>query len=434
MTAIVRSSGQQQLSAPQHSVLGDRPARIPVGGKIRVGIKVLTSGARSLAGAQDLYDEMVAGGRTWDEIEKAILDAHPGYKKSPLAPKNVPYFTVRGADFAVPELADRILTLYAEDRGEGDRLYRFPLILLSDDWMANLPHGFACHVKSERLYWSEYDTSGNRYCMQWAPVHVDARARRAARPFGGREKMVRSDNGGECKPNSCEEYQSRRCNLSGQLLCLIPGVPGSAAISVSTTSFYALAQMRTTMEMVALIRGGRISGLLDGKPLFYLTKRQDEVSMLDPETGKARRVKQWIVHLESTIDVSQMLDSDGDEAAGARAAHALTVAQPDRPADPDPVEPEPAYEEAETAEDEPGAPPEPQPQNDEEVRELRKTTLALCNEYAIDPGVFKRYAAEKWGAGWATDSSCLHRAVAELKDARDRLDDYLTRSGLDVPF
>ncbi len=50
------------------TLLGQGPARIPTGGKIRAGIKVLTRKAAEQPQAQSLYDEGVEAGQSFDQI------------------------------------------------------------------------------------------------------------------------------------------------------------------------------------------------------------------------------------------------------------------------------------------------------------------------------------------------------------------------------
>ena len=142
-------------------------------------------------------------------------------------PKNVPYFTVRRADFAMPEVADLILEKFGEDRGDGVvRLYRFPVVFPADAWQAIMPHALMCYGASQLKYWSEYSPDGReRYCMTFDPVPVDGNGKRTVRIFGGRKHVVRAENGGRCDPETCAEYQAKQCNLTGRFIFLIPGIP-----------------------------------------------------------------------------------------------------------------------------------------------------------------------------------------------------------------
>lgn len=102
----------------QPTIIGAAPRRFPIGGKIRPGIKVLTQTAERNGQARQLYDAGLDAGRSFDEIETEITRAVPELRH-PLVPKNVPYFTVRRADFAMPEIAGLILEKFGEDRGDG---------------------------------------------------------------------------------------------------------------------------------------------------------------------------------------------------------------------------------------------------------------------------------------------------------------------------
>lgn len=445
VNAIVKHTGQTGLIINEGpTVLGERQVRIPVGGKIRPGIKVLTAAGKGLKGAQATYDRGVAQGWTWDQIEKAIKDANPSVQRSPLTPKNVPYFTVRRADFSMPEVADKIMQRYAEDRGDGLHLYRFPVILITDAWMTNLPHGFKCHTRSELVYWSEYGPDGTRYCKTRAEVKMDPKAKRATRPFGGRPVVLRVENDGRCDPDRCPQYQSRQCNLSGSLLFYVPGIPGSSAVELPTTSFYSLQQMRQQQEMVAFLRGGRLSGTIDGRPVFWLTKRQDEVSMIDPETGKAKRVKQYMTYLEADLPMDRLFaaqEAPHALEAGSRAAQALSHHEPEFDHDPESEPESEITDDTETgameAEPVQGAEtdePESSPEEVARIREARKNVLTLVEDCGISTDVFARYAREKWGDEWSTTLATLDEAAEELRAATKRLGSYLEETGMDVPF
>ena len=89
------------------TLLGRATPRIPVAGRIRAGIKVLTRRAAENDRVRAIYERGVAQGKSFDAIEREIADAAPELK-NPLTPKNVPYFTVRGEDFPNPEIARQI--------------------------------------------------------------------------------------------------------------------------------------------------------------------------------------------------------------------------------------------------------------------------------------------------------------------------------------
>ncbi|PTT42145.1 hypothetical protein DBR23_04280, partial [Acidovorax sp. HMWF018] len=267
-----------------HTLLGQAPARIPTGGKIRPGIMVLTRKAAEHPEAKAIYRQGVDEGRSFEEIERRLAQAIPQLK-SPLVPRNVPWFTVRASDFANPETAREILDAYGEDRGQGHRLYRFPVVFPADHWQTVMPHELAAWGTHEKRFWSQYSPDGLvRHCMRHAPVPVDDTGRRAIRIFGGRKTVLREENGGLCDPESCPEYQARQCNLTGRFLFFIPGIRSISALELPTTSFYAMSAAIQRFQAMAMMRGGRISGFLGrDRATFFLTKVLRDVPHIDEQ-------------------------------------------------------------------------------------------------------------------------------------------------------
>lgn len=340
-TMTIRDTSMHALAQAKPTVLGEAQARIPIGGRIRSGIKVLIGKYRDLktvdnkTSAQEIYDRGVKAGAEFDLIDKTIISKC--FKDKPpyttLTPRNVPYFTVRPGDFTSPGAAALLMEKYATDGEQGRQLYRFPVIFPMDNWQAVMPHDFACYTAGERRFWSEYGPDGQRFCMTHAELPIETvmikgkQVKQPHRPAGGRQTIRRPDNEGLCNPDLCPQYQARECGLTGRLIFYVPGLPGTSAIELPTRSFYSLSQIRQTLEMVAFITGGKISGTFNGEPVFWLTKRQQEVSMIDPATGKAKRVNQFLIALESTIDMTRMFQAaEGPAllAAGAQAAAVLS--------------------------------------------------------------------------------------------------------------
>src|SRR5437867_4480542 len=330
-TALVTINGAQP---PLPTLLGQAPTRIPTGGKIRAGIKVLTKKAAEHPKAKEIYERGVAANHSFDAIERAISDAVPELK-IPLIPKNVPWFTVRPDDFSNLEIATQILTTYGEDRGDGTkRLYRFPVVFPADKWQTVMPHELVAWGANEKKFWSEYSRDGRvRYCKCYARVTKDDTGKRAIRVFGGRKTTPRQENGGLCDPERCNEYQNRQCNLSGRFIFFIPGIKLIGAFELHTNSFYAMNAAIQKFETIAFMRGGRISGFLDGKRTsFFITKTLEEVPHID-EMGRAVRVAHWIIDLEAPIDVTALLRADErDETAIVNGDHAARVLEAAWPA------------------------------------------------------------------------------------------------------
>lgn len=416
---------------PPATVLGQGKARIPTGGKIRAGIQVLTTKAAALPQARELYEQGVAAGQSFDQIERAIVAALPTLKH-PLVPRNVPWFTVRGQDFPNPALAQQILDTYGEDRGEGRRLYRFPVVFPSDQWQTVMPHELAAWGTHEKHYWSEYVADGRtRMCMCHAPVPMQPSGKRALRLFGGRKTVPRAENGGRCDPENCAEYQARQCNLSGRFLFFIPGIRSISAFELHTNSFYAMNAAIQKFETIAFMRGGRISGFLDRERTpFWFSKRLMEVAHID-EQGQAVRVPQWIIELEAPVDVTALLREGEDEAllAQADAATQVLAGQPAAVLPATEAEGEPVA---------PGAtvPTQSAPAATDAEPPSAEAVLALVRDYGIATERFENYARRRWGLGWKLNPRGRRRVWDELERYRndpqgyaDKIDTELRQAG-----
>jgi len=395
------------------TLLGQGSARIPVGGKIRAGIKVLTKKAAEQPKAKAIYDQGVAAGQSFEQIERTIAEVLPALK-TPLIPRNVPWFTVRGPDFPNPEIAAQILAAYSEDRGEGRHLYRFPVVFPSDYWQTVMPHELAAWGVHDKHYWSQYSADAQvRHCMCHAPVPVDDTGRRTIRLFGGRKTMVREDNGGLCEPEACREYQARQCNLTGRFLFFIPGIRSISAFELHTNSFYAMNAAIQKFETVGFLRGGRISGFLDRQRTpFYLTKKLMEVAHID-EQGRAVRVPHWIIDLEAPVDVTALLrDNDDTETILAQAQLATQVLQGNR-AEADVEFPAPANEVHLPASPGGGGLTEEAPQR--EGHPSFEQLMRRVEAYGIVPERYRAYADRRWGGGWKLNPNGRLQAWNELE-------------------
>jgi len=409
--AVVKVNGSHAVLP---TVLGQGPVRIPTGGKIRAGIKVLTDKAAAHADALAIYARGMAAGDSFTQIEKALAVALPQLK-TPLVPKNVSWFTVRGQDFSNPEIARQILESHGEDRGDGvKRLYRFPVVFPSDFWQVVMPHELAAWSTSQKHYWSEYSDDGRvRYCKQHAGVPFDDTGKRVIRLFGGRKTMLREQNGGLCEPESCKEYQRHQCNLTGRFLFFIPGIRSTSAFELHTNSFYAMNTAIQKFETISFLRGGRISGFLDSQRTpFYLTKKLMEVARID-EQGRAVRVSQWIIDLEAPIDVTTLIrhNEDGGVAIvqAQRAVHVL--------------EGERGPEDSVTATD-PVGPVTTATDGQPDGKPRRKAVVSKgptfeqlaqrVQSYGIELSQYEAYADQRWGRGWRFNAFGRQRAYEEL--------------------
>lgn len=456
LNAVVKVEGGH---AALPTLLGQSPARIPTGGKIRAGIKVLTKRAEESAEARTIYEQGLAAGNSFVQIEKALAEALPNLK-TPLVPRNVPWFTVRGQDFPNPETARQILDMYGEVRDDGaKRLYRFPVVFPSDFWQTVMPHELAAWGAAEKQYWSEYSSDGRvRYCKHHASAALDESGKRVIRQFGGRKTVMRERNGGLCDPESCPEYQCRQCNLSGRFLFFIPGIRSISAFELPTNSFYAMNMAIQKFETVSFLRGGRISGFLDRRDTpFVFSKRLMDVAHVDGE-GRAVRQRQWIIDLAAEVDITGLLRGDGDEGAAivqARRA-AQVLERRSEPSDAHESIPKTSttgvtrsadrsHVQTEAVGGNPaGTPPEGDhlPQLRQAGRIDRKGSASKgptfdqvvqrAMFYGITGAQYQAYADQRWGRGWRYNILGRQHAYDELERYRNDPQGYLDKMDCEI--
>ncbi|GLC94746.1 hypothetical protein Tamer19_41540 [Cupriavidus sp. TA19] len=314
-----RAIGYTDFNQPR-SLIEERPARPPIIGKIRPGIKVLTKRAKENDQAVKIHDAGLARGDSFEDIGDEI--ERKTKLRNALVPKNTAWFTCRSSDFTNPATADEILQKYGEDRGDGLKLWRFPVIFAFDDWLANMPNQLKVWGTRGLQYFSEYGTDGKRYCKMYTSPEVDQRGQRAKRLFGGRTIILRQDDAipdGVCDPHQCPQYQERKCNLSANFLFAVPEIKGLGLIELPTNSIYVLQKAYAAMQTVALARGGRLAGLQ-----FWLSKKAVEITRIGDD-GLPMRQEQMLTMLDAEIDMGALLDG-ADQVAPALDAASQAVA------------------------------------------------------------------------------------------------------------
>ena len=314
MHARVRQTGTL------HAAAAVQQQRLPVVGKIRPGIKVPTAKARAIPGVMEAYTAGLKAGATYDDITLAMkkISGCPAY---PLTPKNSPYFRVHPSDFA-PGQAEKIMELYATKR-PGDsqpHLYSFPVVFPSDDIDIVFREQFEAWKASEIMHWSE-----NGKCMQRQQLKPDQNRRK--RQWGGRPTEVV----GPCDPNNCDFFGNGDCKHMGSLYFWIPGVTGVGVIELEFSSIYASMGIMEVLEMVQ-VGMGRIKGTLGGKPIFTISKTQQDVSVMDWQAGKAKRQGQQIIRLEASgLDMTRVLaDQESRQLESSKPAARLVAPEPEQ--------------------------------------------------------------------------------------------------------
>lgn len=379
----------------ERSILGDVKLRVAVGGRIRAGVKVLKRSAAEKPQVRKIYEEGLALGLGFDEIEARI--EKEAKEKGALIPCNVPWFTVRRADFQVPTMADEILALYGESRSDhpGEkRLYAFPVVLATDDWLDVLPHTFMCRDARALKYWAAYGDDGVRRCHTHAPVQFDPKSRR--KQFPKRSVTLRKENAGVCDPEHCDEFALGTCKLSGFVRFYVHGVKGMALVEIPTQSFYSLSWARAKLEELLRVRG-RISGLHDGRPIFWITKHRQEISRYSLEQQRYVREKQWLITFEVREHGVEAILPSADAPARPMLA-------------PQPPPPSPMATSAEVSD---ASSPAESPTT--RLKALRKELFELVQQRGVDPQLFADRNLAIHGEGWGRSERALLALLDEAK-------------------
>lgn len=285
-------SGDAEYIAKMSTLLGPKYL-LPKAGVIRPGIMILKAGCT----LQDekVYKDMTAKCTPWDDINKALgLDAK---QKSKLTPANVDYFTVNSGDCLNPENAAIIKKLYADKDG---KIRRIPVWFPVNEWWKIIPHSLRCWGQSTIKFMSDIKITGNvveNICR--FPLNAEP----GKRIFGGRPWGTRP-----CSPDECKEYQAGECKFGGMVQFYIPAAKGVGIWIIPTTSWYSLIAIKSVLQDVSRITGGRLARLFDGdgKPVFQLTKTEEIVSAIDTKTGKPTQRKQYLIYLDMTVDMTEL--------------------------------------------------------------------------------------------------------------------------------
>jgi len=299
------------------TLLGPR-FMLPKAGVIRPGIMALKSGCSE----RDVrvYEKMVREGRDWDEIEKELKADNDG--KSKLIPRNVDYFAVHPKDCKRKDDVERILELYGDPDG---KLRSFPVVFPTNEWWNVIPHSLRAFGENGLKYKSDFRKNGGGATFRVCTYPVNAAP--GKRQFGGRKWAERP-----CEPDECPEYQSGSCSFGGVIQFYIPGIKGIGAWVLPTGSWYSLLNVKSTIEVVSRITGGKIAGTFGGRPIFRIKKVKETVTRIDVKTGKPVKTLQWLINLEADVDMAELsarFEKDEVLSRGARAANVLAGRPPE---------------------------------------------------------------------------------------------------------
>ena len=291
----------------------------PDGGRIRPGFRVLTRAASENPEVMAIYE---AGRRKqWStaKIEAAIKKSVPDFTRTAFMPVNTPYFRVERDDFPDPRTANRIIRLYGEEdhdrtMEEGSnkvmwRLYRFPVMFYAEREQVLHHHSLRCWAGGGLKYWADLGQDGIMRCMQYAAPKQKADGKGVVRVYHGRAAVPRDWNAGVCDPEKCPEFQSKSCSESWTVQFYIPGIKGIRPIKMDTHGFYGMDDAAKVLDQVCQTPRQTITGLQDGEPIFWFSKTQRKVSMIDPETGCSKRVMQWVITLDAELDVCAVYEA-----------------------------------------------------------------------------------------------------------------------------
>ncbi len=272
--------------------------KLPKAGVIRPGIKVLKKGCSD--SDSSVYNRMTDEGSSWDEIDKRIGKDRKG--KSKLIPKNADYFTVRPSDCKNPDDVRLLYDLYADSDG---KIRTIPVWFASNEWYNIIPHNLRCFgARSGLRFYScfrEIKTptgkviGSERICK--FPLSLEERKR----SYGKRKWGERP-----CDPENCPEYQQGECNFGGVINCYIPGIKGIGVWCIPTTSWHSMVNIKSTLETVSGITGGKISGLVNNRAFFQLRKVREMIHKTNAETGTVQKVEQFLIHLDVDIDMTEL--------------------------------------------------------------------------------------------------------------------------------
>lgn len=247
-------------------------------GVIRAGTKIPYQDGEHVLNSEEraLFEQ-----RTHERVPPREIEKELG---KPLWAKNVPFFSVYRSECNDPEHADLIQRLYANSRGE---IQRLRIAFVSDNWWDIIPHRLMA-LRRKGTY-----SSSNSIGGKVIPTRdVDGEP-------GNREKEGQRFNPQRTTfpgvPEQCVIFNAEKCRVFAVLRFLILGVPGTDLWTLPTRSWYSL---RGILEKVGMFKTAlaRTGQSIIGIP-FDLFKSEAEMTPWDNKRGRIR-IKQWIIRID----------------------------------------------------------------------------------------------------------------------------------------
>ncbi|TES70152.1 hypothetical protein E2P84_31180 [Burkholderia cepacia] len=412
---------------PTKSILSERTTTNFAGprasGKIRCGTKVLTAAAKQNETAVKIYKDGLAQQRRASAIEKEITAATG--LKNPMYPVNTQAFHLSIDDFVMPILPKVILDLYGETVNGARELRMFPVFFHSNELFDFFPHRFESNSGKDR-YRSAFNDKGDRVCEvlpDLDPKKVAEQRRAGVKRLPPRDWTVRS----LCDPRTCQQFQAGQCQFRGTLKFYIPGVVGLGVVAMETSSEYAAENIWSTLDQIRNTLGHipNFNPKDPDKPVFYITKVQEERAYFDGE-GKRKVGLQWVPRLVPAIDIASMLHQGRNLAQQIAPVAWLSQAPINHGA------PEAATGRSAEVIDDDGA-----TVSTDRISQLQSTLEEIFRTGGCSRELALRYLDHKYGFGWDKSVDLLGKAVegiTALTRYKENADVYLESRLLTVDY
>ena len=331
-----------------------------------------------------LFSQLEAEGLSYDEVDRK-LGGKPKTRESKLTTVNTDHFVIREMDFKRPADAEFILKNYADADG---KVRRVPVFFTVSDIDKAIPHGYTAFDGSSNLRCkSFYD--GDDLKFRYLEKSITA-------PKAGDWKILDSDD---------EDEATRACGykvtFSGMYRVNVVGLRGIGEVIIPNKSWNGMGDAVAVLNKIKK-RLGRFDGLLNGQSFFELCKVQDLVK------HKGKKVKQWIITLELSVDPMEIERYTEPTQVAARAQHAMRMltGRTAAPPAPQPSAVPPV-----------GAPSQDQAETDPKVKAAITALEEMVGKANITPEQIRSYVVFQY-SGQCLDDMTVDELTAVYKAVR----------------